>query len=135
MVVDSNTVFLVDDDTAVRVTLGRALSKRGFRVEIFDSATSFLNYYTEPHPGCLILDLSMPVINGLQLQSKLLKLGFTIPIIFITGHGVNPQTEQALKAGALDFFEKPLKLNILSERIQHAFEIDAEKRLKVTTTE
>lgn len=122
------TVFLVDDDPAVLRTLPRGLTKRGFNVEAYNSGRDFLNAKVARKPGCLILDLSMPDMNGLELQHVLKEENSTMPIIFITGHGGVPDSVKALRAGAIDFLEKPFEPAILIERIEEAFERDREQR-------
>ena len=115
-------IFIVDDDESIRLSLGRSLSKRGFAVETFDSAQMFLDRYTPGQSGCIILDYGMAGMNGLELQQKLVSEGRAMPIIFITGHGGIPESVQAMKAGALDFLEKPFRTEVLIERIKQALE-------------
>lgn len=122
------TVYLVDDDPAVCKTLPRGLKRRGLHVEAFSSARLFLDAYSPEQPGCLILDLSMPDMDGLELQQELLNRDITIPIIFITGHGSVSQSVQALRAGAIDFLEKPFLPEILAERVEEALLQDQEFR-------
>jgi len=116
------TVFIIDDDSDIRTSLSRSLTKRGFYVECFASANSFLNCYDESLSGCILLDYGMPEINGLELQQKLIDKKFSIPIIFMTGHGGIPESVQAIKAGAIDFLEKPFKQEVLISTIRSAFE-------------
>lgn len=130
MVVKDKTVYLVDDDAAVQITLKRALTERGFVVEQFDSAQSFISHYTDSEPGCLVLDLRMPEINGLTLQELLRRQHITLPIIFITGHGGVPEAVKALRAGAVDFLEKPIRIDELTTSILRAFELDSQLREK-----
>ncbi|MBX2880310.1 MAG: response regulator [Granulosicoccus sp.] len=127
---DHSTVFLIDDDPIVLNSLSRALRQRGLMVEAFSSANGFLNSTAHTNAGCLILDICIPGMTGLQLQKELNERAITMPVIFITGHGEVTQSVQALKAGALDFFEKPLKLDTLYQRILEAFEKDQELRLQ-----
>ena len=117
------TVFLIDDDEDIRKSLQRALEKRGYAVESHASAASFLAVYDPGRHGCLLLDYGMPEMNGLELQRHLNGLGATIPVIFITGHGGVPESVQAIKAGAVDFLEKPFRQADLAERIETAFVI------------
>lgn len=117
------TVFLIDDDEDIRKSLQRALEKRGYAVESHASAASFLAAYDPARQGCLLLDYGMPDMNGLELQAHLNELGATIPVIFITGHGGVPESVQAIKAGAVDFLEKPFRQADLVERIETAFAI------------
>lgn len=128
MAIEQPTVFLVDDDPGVRKALPRGLRRRGLNVQAFDSASEFLNSYTAGQPGCLILDLSMPGMDGLELQQELINRCITIPIIFITGHGGIQQSVQALRAGAIDFLEKPFLPDTLVERIAEAFAQDQKTR-------
>lgn len=125
---DSSIVFLVDDEEEVRATLSRALIKRGFVVEAFESAKAFLETYNPDQPGCLVLDYGMPEINGLELQMLMNENNIGIPIIFISGHGGIPESVQAMKAGAIDFLEKPFRQNELVDCIQTAFEKDLANR-------
>ena len=128
MVTEQPCVYLVDDDPAVRKTLPRGLRHYGFTVEAFESASHFLDNYNSDLPGCLVLDLSMPDMSGLELQQLLFDRNMSIPIIFITGHGDVPQSVQALRAGAIDFLEKPFLPSTLVKRIEEAFEQDRKTR-------
>ncbi|WP_018001555.1 response regulator [Paracoccus sp. N5] len=121
------TVFLIDDDEGIRRSLQRALEKRGYTVESHASAASFLAAYDPARQGCLLLDYGMPGMNGLELQRHLNLLGATIPVIFITGHGGVPESVQAIKAGAVDFLEKPFRQAHLVERIETAFAVARER--------
>jgi RNA polymerase sigma factor (sigma-70 family) len=125
---DRPTVFVVDDDQAVRKGLAGSLKERGYSVATYPSAVSFLESIETDQPGCLVLDVRMPTVSGLELQDQLTALGFRIPIIFITGHGDIPMTVRAMKKGAVDFLEKPYRLDLLVERIEEALEQDAETR-------
>lgn len=122
------TIFLVDDDAAIRRSLTFSLQKRGFTVEAYGSAQTFLDHYRPEQAGCLLLDLSMPGMNGLELQSRLVECDIILPIIFITGHGDIPQSVLALKAGAIDFLEKPFRQEVLLERIEEALTEDRRHR-------
>ena len=122
-------VFLVDDDPSILKALPRALSQHGLEVEAYSSAIDFLDSYTDK-PGCLILDLSMPEMTGLELQTELSQRNINIPIIFITGHGGVPQSVQALRAGAIDFLEKPFLPEILLQRIDEALAQDHRDRAR-----
>ncbi len=104
------------------------LSQKGIEVEPFDSATAFLEAYSADMDGCLLLDLSMPGMTGLELQQELVKSAAGIPIIFITGDGKIPQSVQAIKAGAIDFLEKPFDMDTLLSRIDEAFAESAIRR-------
>lgn len=116
-------VFIVDDDEAIRSSLSRALGQRSYLVESHASAESFLARY-QGEPGCLILDYGMPDMDGLQLQAHLKKAEVSLPVIFVTGHGGVPESVQAIKAGAIDFLEKPFRQQVLVDRIEAAFEIE-----------
>ena len=114
------TIFVVDDDTSVRTALKRLIRSLGFTVETFDSAQAFLKH--EPHdgPACLVLDIRMPGTSGIELQEQLAEAGVQIPIIFITGHGNIPMSVKAMKAGAVDFIEKPFEDQKLIDAIHTA---------------
>ena len=122
------TVFLIDDDHVIRTTVSRALTKRAFTVQTFASAAEFLAAYDSTKPGCLVLDYGLPEMNGLELQLSLIEKKFSIPIIFISGHGGVPESVQAMKAGAVDFLEKPFRQHVLVECINAAFEADRNAR-------
>ena len=121
------TVFVIDDDEDIRKSLHRALERRGYLVECHASAASFLGGFDPRRAGCLVLDYGMPGMNGLDLQERLAASGCPLPIIFITGHGGVPESVQAIKAGALDFLEKPFRQSVLIERIEAAFALAAER--------
>lgn len=129
----NSTVFLVDDEEDIRLTLSRALSKRGFTVETFETAQSFLDVYDTDRPGCLVLDYGMPDLNGLELQEMINERDILIPIIFISGHGGVRESVQAMKAGATDFLEKPFRQNTLVACIEVAFEKDSAARSEART--
>ena len=114
------SVFVVDDDTAVRQGLRFMLRAAGYSVEAFSSARSFLEDYDPRRGGCLLLDVQMPQMTGLELQQRLNVRGWRIPVIFITGHGTVPLAISAMKAGAFDFIEKPLREDALLESIERA---------------
>jgi len=113
-------VFVVDDDAAVREGLRFMLHAAGYTVEAFPSAFSFVENYDPRRGGCLLLDIRMPQMTGLELQQQLNVRGWPIPVIFITGHGTVPQAIAAIKAGAFDFIEKPLREDALLECIERA---------------
>ena len=123
-------VFLVDDDPAILKALPRALRQHGLDVEPYASALEFLESYDD-QPGCLVLDLSMPDMTGLELQTELAQRQINIPIILITGHGGVPESVQALRAGAIDFLEKPFLPETLLQRIEEALEQDHRERARV----
>ena len=114
------TVLVVDDDTAVRQGLRFMLQTAGYSVEAFASAPLFLERYDPRRGGCLLLDVRMPEMTGLELQQQLNVRGWRIPVIFITGHGTIPLAIAAMKAGAFDFVEKPLREDTLLESIERA---------------
>jgi two-component system, LuxR family, response regulator FixJ len=114
------TVFVVDDDAAVRQGLRFMLRAAGYFVEALPSARSFLEGYDPRRGGCLLLDVQMPGISGFELQQRLNVRGWRIPVIFITGHGTVPQAIAAVKAGAFDFIEKPLREDTLLDAIERA---------------
>jgi FixJ family two-component response regulator len=126
----NSTVFLVDDDREIRTTLSRALTKRAFNVRAFENAADFLAAYDASEPGCLVLDYGLPEMNGLELQTVLSNKQITIPIIFISGHGGIPESVQAMKAGAVDFLEKPFRQHVLVDCITAAFATDMAAREK-----
>ena len=123
-----DTVFIVDDDPAVRDSLCWLVESVGLRAQAFDSALGFLENCDPTQPGCLVLDVRMQQMSGLELQKQLPLSGFTLPVIFITGHGDIPMAVHALKAGAFDFITKPLNDQALLERIQNALEKDKQQR-------
>lgn len=122
------TVFLIDDDQAVRDAIGLLLQASGLSVETFASATEFLDAGVVQRPGCLLLDVRMPGLSGLDLQKQLLAQGHRLPIIFMTGHGDVPMAIRAMKAGAFDFIEKPFQGHTLLTRIQEALDLDSRER-------
>jgi FixJ family two-component response regulator len=113
-------VFVVDDDAAVRQGLRFMLRAAQYSVEAFPSARSFLEDYDPRRGGCLLLDVRMPQMTGLELQQQLNIRGWRIPVIFITGHGTVPLAITAMKAGAFDFIEKPLREDALLDSIERA---------------
>ena len=124
----SPTVFVIDDDAAVRKAVSRLLRSAGIAVAVFASPREFLAQYDPDMPGCLVLDLAMPDINGLQLQTTLGMKGCTLPIIFLTGHGDVSKSVQAMKQGAFDFLSKPAKDKDLLTAVRAAIERDTVAR-------
>jgi two-component system, LuxR family, response regulator FixJ len=114
------TVFVVDDDAAVRRGLRFMLRAAGYSVEAFPSARAFLEDYDPRRAGCLLLDVQMPLMSGLELQQRLNLRGWRVPVIFVTGHGTVPLAIVAMKAGAFDFIEKPLREDALLDSIERA---------------
>ena len=117
-------VFIIDDDAGVRAAMGRLLKSVGLRSEGFAAAQDFLQRKPYDGPGCLILDVRLPGMSGLELQQKLIEAGVRIPIIFITAHGDIPMTVRAMKSGALEFLTKPFRDQELLDAIQQALERD-----------
>jgi RNA polymerase sigma factor (sigma-70 family) len=113
-------VFVVDDDPAVCEALQGLLEAEGFRAAVFHSAEDFLAGYRPGQPGCLVLDMQMNGMNGLELQAKLEREQLGIPVIIISGHGSIPTAVHAMKTGAIDFLEKPVDPQLLLRRIRHA---------------
>ena len=119
-------VFVVDDDVRVQQALSNLISSAGLRVVTFGSPSAFLDSEKPDCPGCLILDLNLPGISGLELQAQL--AGDAYPIVFITGHGDIPSSVRAMKAGAIEFLQKPFNDNELLRAIHTAIEIDSAAR-------
>jgi FixJ family two-component response regulator len=115
-------VFIVDDDISVRESLESLIQNEGWQTEIFETAQDFLSRPHELVPSCLVLDLALPGLNGLELQRRLATDRPDIPIIFITGHGDVPLTVQAMKAGAVEFLTKPFSDKVLLNAVQVALE-------------
>jgi len=115
-------VFVVDDDISVRESLDLLIASAGWKVKTFASATEFLAHPSAPVPSCLVLDLSLPGLNGLELQKRISGERADLPIIFITGHGDVPKTVQAMKAGAVEFLTKPFSDEALLSAIRQALE-------------
>ncbi len=122
------TVFVVDDDDAVRDSLGMLLRSVDLPVETFSSALAFLERYRPDTAGCLVLDIRMPKMSGLELQQKLKEQGSRLPVIFITGHGDIPMAVQAIKEGAVDFVQKPFRDQDLLDSIHTALAADTLNR-------
>jgi two-component system response regulator FixJ len=122
------TVFVVDDDEGVRNSLRFLLKSVGLATRALASAGEFLDTYKPSQPGCLVLDVRMPGMSGLELQQQLNLRGAVIPVIFITGHGDIPMAVEAMQQGAFDFLQKPFRDQDLIDRIQRALERDARNR-------
>lgn len=122
------TVFIVDDDAAVRKSLQLLIEMVGLNVRTFPSAANFLDAYEPGSAGCLILDLKMPGMNGLDLQQELIRRHCALPIIVLTGYGDIPSAIGALKGGAVEFLEKPVDDDVLLEHVRHALALDAHRR-------
>ena len=108
MIIANTTVFIVDDDAAIRDSLSLMIEQENIAVQAFDSAETFLAAYQPECPGCAIVDIRMPGMDGIELHEVLLKRNILLPIIFLTGHGDIPMSVQAMKAGAVDFLTKPV---------------------------
>jgi len=122
------TVFIVDDDAGMRASIAGLLKSAGLRSESFGAAEDFLRSNRPEVPSCLVLDVSLPGINGLEFQRKLADAGIQIPIIFITGHGDIPMTVKAMKSGAVEFLTKPFDGQDLLNAIQQALDRDRVRR-------
>ena len=121
-------VFIVDDDAAVRDSVQELVESIGLRAEGYASAFAFLDSFQPRHSGCLVLDVRMAAMSGLALQERLNELGFKIPVIMLTGHGDVPMAVQAMKAGAVDFIQKPYRDQALLDSINAALVLDADAR-------
>lgn len=115
------TVYVIDDDASVRTSLGRLLKMEGFDVASFGSAIEFLKQNRYRRPACIVSDIRMPGIDGLDLQQICVEKGIRIPIVFITGHGEVPMSVQAMKKGAVDFLPKPYSPESLLAAVRQAF--------------
>jgi two-component system response regulator FixJ len=122
------TVFVVDDDDAVRTSLRLLLKSVGLPVETFGSAQEFLELFDADRAGCLVLDIRMPGMSGLELQQRLNEMHAIVPIVFITGHGDVPMAVEAMQYGAVDFIQKPFRDQDLIDRINQALEKDRDNR-------
>lgn len=122
------TVFVIDDDANVRASIQGLLKSAGLRAKAFETAEQFLEEEPSPGPTCLIVDVSLPGISGLEFQERMQKAGRQIPIVFITGHGDIPMTVKAMKAGALEFLTKPFDDHDLLRAVQQALERDSATR-------
>jgi FixJ family two-component response regulator len=122
------TVFIVDDDPSVRRGIARLVKSEGYSVRGFASAREFLETIPPRESGCLILDVRLPGLSGPDLQEELKSRGVAIPIIFITGHGDVPTSVRAMKAGAVDFLEKPFEDRALLDLVRESVERDREKQ-------
>jgi FixJ family two-component response regulator len=121
-------VFVIDDDAPVREALGNLFRSVGLQVEVFGSASEFLQSKLPDVPGCLILDIRLPRLSGLDFQAELVKAGIHIPIIFMTGHGDIPMSVRAMKAGAIDFLTKPFRDQDMLDAVTTAIERDRGNR-------
>src|SRR5215472_2297770 len=124
----SPAVFVVDDDASIRESLTDLFLSIGLRVETFASAAEFLQSKLPDAPGCLVLDVRLPGLSGLDFQTELAKAGIGIPIIFITGHGDIPMSVKAIKAGAVEFLTKPFREQDMLDAVRVALEKDRSRR-------
>ena len=118
-------IFIVDDDHAVRDALGLIMETAGLAYQAFESAEQFLQTYCPVQPGCLLLDVNLPGLNGHELQAELISRNIHLPIIFLTAYGDIPMTVRAIKAGAVDFLTKPVPRKLLLERIEAVLQNEA----------
>lgn len=122
------TVFVVDDDPAIRKSLRWLIESVGLKVQTHELASEFLESYSPDHPGCLVLDVRIPGMSGLELQEKLRERGYDIPVIIVSGYGDVPMAVRAMKAGAVDFLEKPVSDQVLLDYIQKGIERDIKNK-------
>ena len=125
---NENMIHVVDDDPGMRKALARLLRAEGYEVRLFGCANDFLNCCRADEISCLLLDVSMPGLDGLELQRRLVRCGATIPIVFLTGHGDIPMTVNAVKAGAVDFLTKPVEEATLLGAVRRALADAAAQR-------
>lgn len=125
---DTPVVYIVDDDDAMRHSLEWLLKPLGLEVRAFASASAFLQGYDRDRIACLVSDVRMPGMSGLELHEELCRSGSPIPVIIITGHGDVPMAVRAMRTGALDFIEKPLNNQVLIERIHEALRLSRARR-------
>jgi FixJ family two-component response regulator len=121
-------VYIVDDDDDVREALRLLIHSVGLRTVLCDSAQSFLDQVNPDRPGCVLLDVRMPGMSGLDLQEQFKRHDIHLPTIIISGHGDVPMVVRAMKSGVIDFLEKPFNDQLLIDRVQHAIALDAERR-------
>ncbi|MGO1233942.1 MAG: response regulator FixJ [Marinobacter sp.] len=122
------TVYVVEDDEAVRDSLELLLKSDGKPVQTYESANAFLKDYSDKMAGCIVLDIRMPGMDGMELQKKMNEKHSILPIIFVTGHGDVPMAVDAMKEGAVDFIQKPYREEALLEKIEAALEQDRDQR-------
>lgn len=122
------TIFVVDDDPAIRFAMQALLESVDLQHRIFSSGNEFLERVSSESAGCVVLDIRMPGLGGLELQDEMKKQGYTLPIIFVTGHGDVPMAVDAMQKGAVDFIQKPFRDQELLDRIHIALETDEERR-------
>jgi two-component system response regulator FixJ len=123
------TIFVVDDDEAVRDSLCLLIKSVGLAVETFSSAQAFLDAYDQDRAGCLVLDIRLPGMSGIELHENLNERHAILPVIIITGHGDVPMAVQSMQRGAVDFIQKPFRDQDLLDRVNQALELDAQNRV------
>lgn len=130
----SSVVYIVDDDQAIRHAMGLLLKSVNKKHRVFGSADEFLEFYSGDDDGCLVLDIRMPGLGGLELQQRLLEMNCSLPIIFITGHGDIPMAVDAMQKGAFDFIQKPFRdqelLDRISDALNQARKLQSERKSK-----
>ncbi len=124
----SQVVFVVDDDASMRDAISRLLNAIGLTVQTFASAREFLNGKLPDVPGCVVLDVRLPGLSGLDLQREMVERGIHIPVVFITGHGDIPMSVQAMKAGAVEFLTKPFRDQDLLDAVRSGIQLDRKER-------
>jgi len=124
----NSSVYIVDDDQAIRRAMELLMRSVGLDYEIFHSADDFLASHSNDRAGCLVLDIRMPGLGGLELQEKLNEMGSTLPVIFITGHGDVPMAVEAMQKGAVGFIQKPFRDQDLLDQVSEALKTDQERR-------
>ena len=133
LILKKGTVYVVDDDEAVRDSVQWLLEGKGYRVRCFDSAESFLSRYDAREVACLLVDIRMGGMTGLELQSRLIEIRSPLPIVFITGHGDVPMAVDTMKKGAMDFIQKPFKeadlVRVVEQMLDHANDSFADSQL------
>jgi FixJ family two-component response regulator len=132
MVTVNAMVFVIDDDESMRKSLRRLLDAAQYEAEVFKSASEFLSRSAHPGPSCLVVDVQMPELTGMDLQTALIERGREEQLVFITGHGNIPMCARAMKAGAIDFLPKPFKPKQLLESVERALTRSAEQRRRAS---
>ena len=132
MMASTAIVFVIDDDASVRKSLKRLLDAARYKVELFASASEFLARSTHDGPSCVVVDVRMPELNGIDFQKALIEGGREEQLVFITGHGDIPMCAKAMKAGAVDFLPKPFKPKQLLESVERALTRSAEQRRRAS---
>jgi two-component system response regulator FixJ len=132
-------VYIVDDDPAVGEAIGLLLTSEGFKTRAFESGSDFLSACSTAMRGCVLLDLCMPELSGLEVQKMLGERDLRVPVIFLTGHGTIPSSSNAFRRGAVDFLEKPVDADALLQRVSEALLLDERRRTRerrtLTTTD